>query len=222
MPYFRGSDPRVVCGSRTSLALDKEGRVFSWGKGEDGTLGIGERGTVMKPRLVTALLRHPISLIACRGAHVLALDTRGHLWAWGRNDDGQLGVRRDDADDEREKMGKPPRVQALGGRVVTAIGCGRTHSVALTAEGELYSWGCGDDGVLGHGDTRSRPTPTRSSPRPSAGSGCARSSAARGTRSPCDGGVLCSWGWGVYGQLGHGDMQSQYSPRWWSASIAGV
>ena len=47
----------LVCGSRTTLALDKEGRVFSWGKGEDGQLGLGERGTVVKPRLVTALLQ---------------------------------------------------------------------------------------------------------------------------------------------------------------------
>ena len=247
----------LVCGSRSSLALDKEGRVFSWGKGEDGTLGIGDRGTVMKPRLVTALLRHPISLIACRGAHVLALDTAGHVWAWGRNDDGQLGVRRDDDDDEREKMGKPQRVQALGGRVVTAIGCGRTHSVALTAEGELYSWGCGDDGVLGHGDTRSRPTPTRcarlvaervvtiacgsrhtlaltsdDAPQPTTaqpdGGGAVRrgEEGADGGGGGGGGGIggggggggarqslrLFSWGWGVYAQLGHGDLLSRFAP----------
>ena len=101
----------LVCGSRTTLALDKEGRVFSWGKGEDGQLGLGERGTVVKPRLVTALLRHPVALLACRGAHVLALDTTGQVWAWGRNDDGQLGVSRGVGDD-RERMARPQRVQA--------------------------------------------------------------------------------------------------------------
>ena len=53
----------LVCGSRTTLALDREGRVFAWGKGDDGQLGIGERGTVARPRLVTALLRHPIAQV---------------------------------------------------------------------------------------------------------------------------------------------------------------
>jgi alpha-tubulin suppressor-like RCC1 family protein len=112
-------------------------------------LGIGERGTVARPRLVTALLRHPIAQLACRGAHVLALDASGQVWAWGRNDDGQLGVDASAGDasspspshgagDERELAGRPQRVEALGGRRVTNIGCGRTHSVALTAQGELY------------------------------------------------------------------------------------
>ena len=138
----------LVCGSRTTLALDREGRVFAWGKGDDGQLGIGERGTVARPRLVTALLRHPIAQLACRGAHVLALDAAGQVWAWGRNDDGQLGVNASAGDggspsashgagDERELAGRPQRVEALGGRRVTTIGCGRTHSVALTAQGAL-------------------------------------------------------------------------------------
>ena len=38
-----------------------EGRVFTWGKGDDGTLGTGEPGSSLRPRLVEALLRHPIS-----------------------------------------------------------------------------------------------------------------------------------------------------------------
>ena len=105
----------LVCGSRTTLALDKEGRVFAWGKGDDGQLGIGERGTVVKPRLVTALLRHPIAQLACRGAHVLALDASGQVWAWGRNDDGQLGVSRG-AGDDREPTARPQRVQAREGK----------------------------------------------------------------------------------------------------------
>ena len=31
------------------------------------------------------------------------------------------------------------------------------HFLALTLEGELYSWGAGDKGKLGHGDTRYPP-----------------------------------------------------------------
>ena len=69
----------VVCGSRQTLALDTEGKVFAWGKGEDGALGIGDRSTAMTPRLVETLLRQPIAQMTCRGAHVLALTERGQV-----------------------------------------------------------------------------------------------------------------------------------------------
>ena len=54
----------------------------------------------------------------------------------------------------------PARVFALMGVKVVSIACGRTHSVAIQEGGTLLSWGCGDDGVLGHKDTRGRSTPT--------------------------------------------------------------
>lgn len=133
----------LVCGSRTTLALDREGRVFAWGKGDDGQLGIGERGTVAKPRLVTALLRHPIAKLACRGAHVLALDAAGQVWAWGRNDDGQLGVSRS-AGDDRELTARPQRVQAREGRhrhrATLALALSLTFAPPLALALALEAW----------------------------------------------------------------------------------
>ena len=35
---------------------------------------------------------------------------------------------------------------------VKQIACGSGHTVVLTGEGEVYTWGRGDDGRLGHGD----------------------------------------------------------------------
>ena len=61
--YFKATRlAGVTCGSRTTFALDAEGKVFAWGKGEDGALGFGDRATAMTPRLVEALLRHPIKV----------------------------------------------------------------------------------------------------------------------------------------------------------------
>lgn len=34
------------------------------------------------------------------------------------------------------------------------------HYLALSSDGEVYSWGCGEGGRLGHGDTNSRDEPT--------------------------------------------------------------
>ena len=39
------------------------------------------------------------------------------------------------------------------------VACGSEHSFALTTTGELYSWGLGFKGQLGHGDFENRPRP---------------------------------------------------------------
>lgn len=226
--YFKATKlAGVACGSRASFALDSEGKVFAWGKGEDGQLGIGERSTAMTPRLVESLLRQPIAQLKCRGAHVLALTARGQLWAWGRNEDGQLGYNKAAGGRPREHHhATPERVPALMGTRIVQIACGRGHSVAVDRDGRLYCWGGNDDGALGHGDRVSRPSPTLCA----ALYGLIVVEVACGSRhtlalvqepaspltgsggSPPTSGTLYSWGWGVYGQLGHGDVGDRLEP----------
>lgn len=43
-------------------------------------------------------------------------------------------------------------VEALRGKDIVDISCGGAHSAALTARGELFTWGKGRYGRLGHGD----------------------------------------------------------------------
>lgn len=47
---------------------------------------------------------------------------------------------------------EPTYVDALRGVGVRQIACGSGHTVVLTIDGEVYTWGRGDDGRLGHGD----------------------------------------------------------------------
>jgi RCC1 and BTB domain-containing protein len=47
---------------------------------------------------------------------------------------------------------EPTYVDALRGVGVRQIACGSGHTVVLTTDGEVYTWGRGDDGRLGHGD----------------------------------------------------------------------
>lgn len=68
------------------------------------------------------------------------------VFMWGRGEDGQLGLG-DTSDQE-----VPTYVDALRGVGVRQIACGSGHTVVLTTEGEVYTWGRGDDGRLGHGD----------------------------------------------------------------------
>ena len=54
---------------------------------------------------------------------------------------------------------EPTVVTALSGKQVIHIACGSTYSAALTAGGELYTWGRGNYGRLGHGGSEDQCTP---------------------------------------------------------------
>jgi len=47
---------------------------------------------------------------------------------------------------------EPTLISGLAGKQVIQIACGSTHSAAVTSEGELYTWGRGSYGRLGHGN----------------------------------------------------------------------
>ena len=59
----------------------------------------------------------------------------------------------------RRSYDYPKMVESLQGKHVREIACGTGHSAAITTNGELYTWGQGDHGRLGHGDTVSQPKP---------------------------------------------------------------
>lgn len=54
---------------------------------------------------------------------------------------------------------RPKMIESLQGKHVREIACGSGHSAAITSKGELYTWGQGDHGRLGHGDTSNQPKP---------------------------------------------------------------
>ena len=50
-------------------------------------------------------------------------------------------------------------MEAFIGKNVTNISCGSGHSAAIVDDKELYTWGIGDYGRLGHGDEESHLIP---------------------------------------------------------------
>lgn len=84
----------------------------------------------------------------------MALDHSGHIWVWGENEDGQLGL------GTYNDVDKPTRVVInIMGKRATKIACGAHFSMAVTAMGRLYTWGACSEGQLGLGSTQKRPTP---------------------------------------------------------------
>lgn len=71
---------------------------------------------------------------------------------------------------------KPRLIEALKTKRVRDIACGSSHSAALTSSGELYTWGLGEYGRLGHGDNTTQLKPKMvSTPERASGLGPGRS-----------------------------------------------
>jgi uncharacterized protein YjdB len=73
--------------------------------------------------------------------HFLALATNGSVYAWGKNDKGQLG------DGTRTDRATPTLIS--GSQVFTAIAAGDRFSMALNGAGQAYAWGLNTSVQLG-------------------------------------------------------------------------
>ena len=96
--------------------------------------------------------------IAAGDNHTLALTAAGQLHSWGSNDAGRLGHGDQDGDEEDQPL--PKLVVALQGRRVVGVST-YYHSLAVTEDGELFSWGRGQYGKLGNGSKKRRRVPKR-------------------------------------------------------------
>ncbi|XP_077999503.1 putative E3 ubiquitin-protein ligase HERC4 isoform X2 [Glandiceps talaboti] len=146
---------QVACGSRHSMALTEDSRIYTWGCNDHGQLGHGSQTVRFTdtPTCLTSLHGLPIRLIACGGAHSFALTVSGGVFGWGKNDMGQLGL-----NDLRDRL-FPTSVKILKTQMITYIACGEEHTVAVTLEGGVFSFGCGSHGQLGHNSSNNEENP---------------------------------------------------------------
>jgi chromosome segregation ATPase len=135
------------------------GSLLTWGDGSHGQLGHGkptaETAQLARPRRVTALLRVKIESAVCGSQHTLALSSDGQVFSFGRGAEGQLGL----GESVREGL-TPALITGLSAVDVREVAAGRNVSVALTMDGQVYTWGDGRAGQLGQLDYSVRWEPT--------------------------------------------------------------
>lgn len=137
-----------------SSAATSSGKFFTWGDGDKNRLGHGDKEARLKPTCVPALIDHNFCKVACGHSLTVGLTTSGQVFAMGSTVYGQLGNPNSD--------GKVPCLveDKLVGESVEEIACGAYHVTVLTSKNEVYTWGKGANGRLGHGDIEDRKTPT--------------------------------------------------------------
>jgi len=196
----------VAAGGYHSLALTAGGVVWSWGFGGQGRLGHGDEEEQWQPKKVEAFDGQRVLAVVAGADHSLALTADSIVWSWGRGVFGQLGH----GDQQNQLL--PKKVEALAGQRVVAVSAGYFHSLALTADGAVWSWGGGRDGQLGHGDQQNQLLPKKVE----AFSGqrvVAVSAGELHSLALTANGAVWSWGYGASGQLGHGGQQRQLLPN---------
>ncbi|CAA2996877.1 PH, RCC1 and FYVE domains-containing 1-like [Olea europaea subsp. europaea] len=137
-----------------SSASVSSGKLFTWGDGDKNRLGHGDKDPRLKPTCVPALIDYNFHKIACGHSLTVGLTTSGRVFTMGSTVYGQLGNPQSD--------GKLPCSveDKLAGESVDEIACGAYHVTVLTSKNEVYTWGKGANGRLGHGDIEDRKMPT--------------------------------------------------------------
>lgn len=100
-----------------------------------------------------------ITTVAAGAEHSLALTSRGHVWSWGANWAGQLGNGSAVEQDAPVPVSGHHGEGRLAG--ISAIAAGVEHSVALTNDGSVWTWGGNRYGQLGDGSTVARHAPVQ-------------------------------------------------------------
>ncbi|XP_060103372.1 probable E3 ubiquitin-protein ligase HERC4 [Heteronotia binoei] len=187
------------CETSHLLILSSEGKLSEH--------SLGFQNVKSKPRLLTELGNTQIVQLACGDHHSMALSKGGQLFTWGQNEYGQLGVGR-----ERSSAREPQPVQVLEGIPLAKIAAGGSHSMAVSLSGSVYSWGKNAFGQLGLGHTEDRYSPTYVNAlehKKTVFISCGGEHTAVLSKE----GLVCTFGAGCYGQLGHNSTRNELYPR---------
>jgi alpha-tubulin suppressor-like RCC1 family protein len=135
----------VAAGSYHSLALSRDGTVMACGRNDKGQLGLGDTAQRDTFTAVTGL--RGVVDIDAGDMHSIAVTAEGGLYTWG------AGWAVGHGGDGDTQFVAPTKVTGggIGEAAVVQVAAGGFHTMALTASGELYAWGKGDRGQLGHG-----------------------------------------------------------------------
>ncbi|XP_014513764.1 PH, RCC1 and FYVE domains-containing protein 1 isoform X1 [Vigna radiata var. radiata] len=209
----------IACGVRHASLVTRQGEVFTWGEESGGRLGHGVGKNLVQPRLVEALTSTTIDFVACGEFHSCAVTMAGELYTWGdgTHNAGLLGHGSD------VSHWIPKRISnSLEGLQIAFVACGPWHTALITSTGQLFTFGDGTFGVLGHGNKENVSYPKEVESL----SGLRTIAVACGvwhtaavvevmathSSTSVSSGKLFTWGDGDKNRLGHGDKEARLKP----------
>ncbi|CAM4476109.1 unnamed protein product [Leuciscus chuanchicus] len=198
---------QIACGDQHSMALTKDGQLFVWGDNTHGQLGLEkEQPSSLTAQPVKSLCGIPLAQISAGGDHSFVLSLSGVVFGWGKNSAGQLGL--GDTTDRHV----PTVVNSLNRKKTVSISCGGEHTATLSKGGTVFTFGSGGFGQLGHNSFEDEHHPRVVAEL----WGSKVSQVTCGRRhtlvSVESSKLIYSFGCGMQGQLGNGEMTKQSVP----------
>uniref|UniRef100_A0A7N6F9B4 HECT domain-containing protein n=1 Tax=Anabas testudineus TaxID=64144 RepID=A0A7N6F9B4_ANATE len=195
----------IACGWQHSMFLLRDGSVYTCGSNSCGQLGHDKPGA--SPELVVALDTQKITMVSSGRAHCVAINEQGQVFAWGAGEGGQLGL------GTTETVVRIPRLlKRLCDHQISQVMCGNQHCIALSRDGQLFTWGQNTSGQLGLG----KGEPSKLFPHPLkslAGIPLAQITAGGDHSFALSlSGAVFGWGKNRAGQLGLNDKQDRPVP----------
>lgn len=209
------------CATCHCVALDVDGRCYTWGKNEKGQLGHGDTILRYSPTVVTSLSNYKVVSASVGRNHTVIVTDEGKSLSFGHNKHGQLGT-----GSSRNEIEASPVLCMVSDATNTA--CGADFTVWLTSvEGSsILTAGLPQYGQLGHGtdnEYNMKDSSVRlayeAQPRPRAIVAFSEKKVVKvacGTNHTVavdSSGFVYTWGNGGYGRLGHREQKDEWVPR---------
>ncbi|KAA8530718.1 hypothetical protein F0562_005348 [Nyssa sinensis] len=210
---------KLSLGGKHAALVTKQGEVFCWGEGKGGRLGHKVNMDVTCPKIVDSLTGIYVKSVACGEYQTCAVTLSGELYTWGDSYYGS-GIIREDGN---RSQWLPHRLSGpLDGIRISKVACGEWHTAIVSTSGQLFTYGDGTFGVLGHGNVQgiSKPKEVESLKGLWVKSvACGPWHTAAIVEIMVDrfkfndpGGKLFTWGDGDKGRLGHGNQATKLLP----------
>jgi len=189
---YQESYQRVATGYDHYLEI-KNGKLYACGSNQNGVLGVATQESFIVEPIPVGTNENWVTISAGKGFS-LGIKADGTLWAWGKNNKGQLGIGTDVATETPTQVGNDKWF---------SVSAGHSFVLAIKIDGTLWAWGENNKGQLGNGtdNTVANPNPIQVGTdnnwwRISAGYRHSLAIKADGT--------LWAWGSNSIGQLGNG------------------
>ena len=196
----------VSAGWGHTAALDSQGNIYTWGDNTHGELGRSTVGSTQGnyPGKVDTPTGITFTQASAGGSHSVAVSDDGNLYTWGNSDNGRLG-----RDTNNTPAGKPGKADNPTGITFTQASAGGWHTVAVSSDGNLYTWGDSDHGRLGRDTSKTPADKPGKADNPTGITFTQASAGAWYCLAQGSDGNLYSWGDNINGQLGRDTSSTQ-------------